>query len=310
MNIHCFYHSADLDGHCSGAIVRHWCCLNRQHTFIPHPVNYGDGTDWFCGTGSNSMAVIVDFTPPVDYPADVLHTMSKLYAGGLIWIDHHQTALDKVGPINIRGARGIGTAACELTWMHLFPARPVPQAVRLLGRYDVFDRTAFDWHTQILPFQYGMRLDDATRPDADTRKLQVWDYLLNEPAETIIDRIIGRGNTCLTFELQNNRRTARAQAYDCEFCGLRCVAANARGNSLVLDAAARPEHQMRVLWGFVRGKWLVSLYENGHDDIDCGAIAAEYGGGGHKGAAGFSLPHDLSPLTLFPYVASGPEKVQ
>jgi nanoRNase/pAp phosphatase (c-di-AMP/oligoRNAs hydrolase) len=34
------------------------------------------------------------------------------------------------------------------------------------------------------------------------------------------------------------------------------------------------------------GKWKVSMYTT-KDEIDCGAIAKHFGGGGHKGAAGF-----------------------
>jgi nanoRNase/pAp phosphatase (c-di-AMP/oligoRNAs hydrolase) len=39
----------------------------------------------------------------------------------------------------------------------------------------------------------------------------------------------------------------------------------------------------------------VSLYST-RDDIDCGAIAKTYGGGGHKGAAGFQC--DTLPFPI------------
>jgi hypothetical protein len=83
-----------------------------------------------------------------------------------------------------------------------------------------------------------------------------------------------------------------------------CCAANGRGNSLTLDAFARPEHKMRILWSFDRNKWRVHLYDNGHDDVHCGEIAKRFGGGGHKGAAGFELhrdsfmPDGIIPTTL------------
>ena len=34
-------------------------------------------------------------------------------------------------------------------------------------------------------------------------------------------------------------------------------------------------------------QWRVSLYQDGRPDVDCSVIAKKYGGGGHKGAAGF-----------------------
>lgn len=36
------------------------------------------------------------------------------------------------------------------------------------------------------------------------------------------------------------------------------------------------------------GRWTISLYTT-HDDVDCGAIAKKYGGGGHRQASGFII---------------------
>lgn len=43
-------------------------------------------------------------------------------------------------------------------------------------------------------------------------------------------------------------------------------------------------------------KWHVSLY-NDNGEVDCSKIAKTYGGGGHKGAAGF-LTSDILLLQL------------
>jgi len=39
---------------------------------------------------------------------------------------------------------------------------------------------------------------------------------------------------------------------------------------------------------YANGKWNFSLY-NDNGNVDCSAIAKQYGGGGHKGAAGFII---------------------
>ena len=40
---------------------------------------------------------------------------------------------------------------------------------------------------------------------------------------------------------------------------------------------------------YANGMWNFSLY-NDNGEVDCSQIAKQFGGGGHKGAAGFRLP--------------------
>ena len=257
MNVHCFYHRADLDGHCSGAIVRRWCEMNG-HTFVPHGVNYGDKAIEWTSAGDMdehpNAAIICDFTPEGD-AIDILMRMKDAY-DMLVWIDHHQTALDKVGAVEseVLGRREIGTATCVLTWEYLFPGTLCPTPVKYLGAYDVFDRTdKQQWEEITLPLQYGLKMH-RTNPDGTDEK-DLWKELLEDIAYKFADLVLA-GETCLLFERENNRKTANSSAYDCAVAGLLC----------------------------------------------CGMIAKAYGGGGHKGAAGFELPEHVSlfePLRLF-----------
>lgn len=311
MNVHCFYHRTDLDGHCSGAIVRLWCERN-QHLYIPHGVNYGERIDWVAGATLDDMAVIVDFTPePARHgdvmasSCDILQLMQNAY-NGLIWIDHHATAVDAVyGELltvcDFEGLRRFNTAACVLTWQYFFPDTEIPTAVSLLGAYDVFDKSDLErWNMDILPFQYGMRTRD-TLPDGTDEKGLWYKMLLgrNEDKEAPgyyeLGWIQAEGITVLKYERIQNMKTAKSAAYDCMFEGMLCCAINARGNSLLLDGFARPEHKMRILWSFDKSKWRVHLYDNGHKDVHCGVIASKFGGGGHSGAAGFELDWNTLP---------------
>ena len=42
---------------------------------------------------------------------------------------------------------------------------------------------------------------------------------------------------------------------------------------------------------YKNGKWMWSLY-NDNEEVDCSVIAKQYGGGGHKGAAGFVCDYE------------------
>jgi len=269
----CFYHSADLDGHCSGAIVK-----RRYPECEMIGINYGDGFPWD-SIESGETVFMVDFSLPIEDMVR-LNDMCVLH-----WIDHHKSAVEAAHKIGFTAWGGHvlsdRAAGCELTWYHLYrDSPPPPDAVYLLGRYDVWDHdNAF-----VLPFQYGMRLVDDTWPD----NTQLWDKLLGGERDTCLE-YIDRGKLVMEYEAVENRKYARAYAFDSVLDGLRAVCVN-RGmcNSKVFDAVYDPDkHDLMVTFCMKKdGTWRVSLYSD-KAEVDCSAVAVNFGGGGHKGAAGF-----------------------
>jgi oligoribonuclease NrnB/cAMP/cGMP phosphodiesterase (DHH superfamily) len=202
----------------------------------------------------------------------------------LTWIDHHQTAISEARENNfiVDGRLAIGMAGCELTWRHLYPRSPVPMAVYLLGRYDVWDHS----HPDALPFQYGMRQRADTRPDNQT----FWANIFTEES-ALFQETLDDGHLLLDYENAQNEKFCRAYAFETNLNGFNAVCAN-RGftNSKVFDSVYDPEkHHMMVTFcrmKLPKKQWTVSMYST-RDDVDCGAVAKSFGGGGHKGAAGF-----------------------
>ena len=74
----CFYHSADLDGHCSGAIVKH-----KYPECELIGINYGDEFPWD-DLDIDDPIYMVDFSLQ---PFDQMIKLGKHF--NLIWIDHH-----------------------------------------------------------------------------------------------------------------------------------------------------------------------------------------------------------------------------
>lgn len=121
----CFYHSADLDGHCSGAIVK---LAHPECEMIP--INYGQEFPWDTIILGETV-FMVDFSLPAgDMKALNLNS-------DLRWIDHHKSAIEALSGL-YKGIREIGLGACELVWRYCFPNDPVPYAVHLLSVYDVW----------------------------------------------------------------------------------------------------------------------------------------------------------------------------
>ena len=271
----CFYHSSDLDGHCSGAIVRY---RFPACELIPH--NYGQPFPWeTIAPGERVFLVDLSLQPFSD--------MIRLDGlADLVWIDHHQSALKdaaRCGQI-LPGFRAIGRAGCELTWQELFPKKDCPLAVRLLGRYDVWDHA----DPRTLPFQYGMRGEDTDPRSEPARTL--WASLFEENPFDFA-RIYHAGEAIYGYVLEENRKYVLSGAFETQFEGRPALALN-RGltNSQVFDALWDPEkYDLMVSFFWRKGSWTVSLFTT-REDVDCSALAKKYGGGGHAQAAGFQCP--------------------
>lgn len=279
----CFYHSADLDGQCSGAIVKH---------FYPEceliGINYGQPFPWDA-IEKNEPVFMVDFSLQ---PFEDMIRLANLAT--LVWIDHHMTAIqesvDRHVEKAISGLREVGRAGCELTWTYIqeFVMRdtpekePVPLAVTLLGRHDVWDHS----DPRVLPFHYGMRMY-YTWPDNQ----DFWMPFLqpgNDVIPPCIQSTIERGVTILEYEIQSNAGYAQSAAFPVMLDGLKCIAINRLfSNSQLFDSVWDPrEYDAMLAFGWRGRQWTVSLYTD-RPDIDVSEIAKKRGGGGHKGAAGF-----------------------
>ena len=193
----------------------------------------------------------------------------------LHWIDHHKSAIEKMGDFECDGLREIGKAGCELTWEYLHPAS-MPITVKLLGRYDVWDHA----DERVLPFQYGIRMEENTLPDSD-----IWNDVLNDVG---VENYIRNGKIIIDYESKQNAIYAKGMYYEAEFEGLRAIVINkAFQNSKIFDSVYDPErHDIMILFGVKPNEFKYSLY-SAKDEIDVSKIAAIYSGGGHKGAAGF-----------------------
>lgn len=277
----CFYHRQDLDGFCSGAIVK-----------LKHPeaeligINYNEPFPWET-IEPGELVYMVDFSLS---PFSDMVRLNRLT--DLVWIDHHKSALlerdayytaeDVIiySDEEFTGLQENGQAGCELTWRWCFgPVSLPPRAVFLLGRYDVWDHHN---HPGALEFQYGMRA-----LECDPNNIQFWTDMFTDAV--LVESVVQRGGDLLAFEQRNNAIYAGAYAFDADLDGLRCIAIN-KGccNSLLFDTVYDPSQHDAML-SFCRGKhggWKISLY-SAKPEIDVSVIAKSFGGGGIRGLQGF-----------------------
>ena len=294
----CFYHSADLDGHCSGAIVKY---VKPDCELIG--INYGDEFPWDT-INQGETVYMVDFCLQ---PFSDMIRLEKMC--DLIWIDHHKSAIDEAYKVKFLAKEQSlvdGVGACELVWKYF--SSQMPYSVKLLAEYDVWNHS--DPNT--IPFQFGIRVCH-TIPDDEG--IDFWKDLFfpGRNESLIISRIVEQGKTILHYLKQDNEKYISACGFDTELDGLRCIAVNKMlTNSQIFDSVWDEEkydamltfgfrkgkwkYDAMLTFGFRKGKWTVSLYST-KNDIDVSVIAKNRGGGGHKGAAGFQceeLPFALN----------------
>lgn len=268
----CFYHSADLDGKCSAAIIKY---IYSKCQLIG--INYGDKFPWEIIIDPTETVYMVDFTLQPNIEMNKLNQSCKL-----IWIDHHKTAIDSIEQLGLKieGKREIGKAGCELTWEYSFPNIEIPRSIALLGRYDVWDHSDPD----TLPFQYGMRQEDT-----DPNNELFWGNVIYD--KSFCQQILSNGEIIQKYMKQNNKEKCKVLCHELEFEGLRFIAANAAltGSQLFDSIYDENRHDAMMVYYHKNGKfWTVSLYAI-KPEVDVSLIAKKWGGGGHEGASGFQV---------------------
>lgn len=306
MNTTVIYHSADFDG---------IFCREIARKFLPDAELIGwDFADAPLPIPDCERLIVMDL--PLDRPFGFkwekeIHDW-RFFPGEVVWIDHHKSSIE-THPNEIPGYRIDGVAACRLAWQWFsgfvnsfgndvpqledYKERRVsePLAVRLAGEYDIWDKR----DTRAETFQYGLRLVD---PGSD-----FWEALLcndgpDGVGEKAVEDTLGHGQIIQRYEARTQASTCKARSFLMDWEGLNLLCINsARFNSLFFASRDIPETGHDALLGFCwNGKcWTVSLYHAKHrTDIDLSQIAIKHGGGGHKGACGFTaqtLPFSLNP---------------
>ena len=274
----CIYHSRDLDGFCSAAIV-----LKKYPDCQMIGYDYGQA---FPEIPMGEELIMVDVSLPMDRMVELGHRCSRF-----TWIDHHISAIREYEALPqwdqaiIRSVLDSTKAACEGTWTYLFPEDLMPEAVLLLGEYDSWRNQNQERGGQVvLPFQYGMR--------QMCNGVTSFPMVMLEPEvefNPMLGQAIGRGRTILTYQRQQDEAACKSAAFEFTFEGYRAICLNGGGFNSNAFASVYDEAKHDIMMPFrYNGKfWTFSLYTT--KDIDCSEISKKYGGGGHKKAAGFQV---------------------
>ena len=319
------FHHTDNDGYGAGKV-----CLNKcreegydDFSICTQPVNLnGHQIDDICAhiisiseTKDIECVYIVDISmshiEDMDKIADACKQAS---IGNVIWVDHHKTSYEMVSTMcehkenTLEGALLISDtafkyyistqySAARLAWMLLFPDTPIPQVIELISDHDIF---AHELEGSI-EFFNGSGLYDLS----DIRNT-FWDLLIADGPDwgDHIDMVIETGETTMAYNYRvifpMLMSTARYFSLDLDIpfgSTMRfenCIAVNTSyGNSAIFGGNGEGYKEYDICFKYHQngeGNWTYTMYSNKHD---VSHIAKYLGGGGHPGAAGFTLPYNM-----------------
>ncbi len=230
---------------------------------------------------------LLDFS----YKQDAMRRLVSLNRRVVV-IDHHKTAeAELVGIAEKMGipkgddqftlVYDVNKSGARLAYEYFFPGRSVPRIIDY-----VEDRDLWRW---ALPVSREINACIASHP----HDFALWDHWATlPPAHEEFERMADEGAAILRYQRQCVDSQVK-NAAEVELAGHKILAVNA--THLISEIAGKlaEGRPFGACW-FVRGdgKNVWSLRST-KDGIDVSEVAKEFGGGGHKNAAGFEVQYEV-----------------
>ncbi len=269
-----YYHN-DLDGRCAAAIAYRAIEAERVKGIKVDLIEL-DYKDKIKVKEINlcEKIFIVDFSFKPEIMEKVL-----LLTKNIVWIDHHKTAFEyKYSQKVMMGIRDNAYSGCELAWKYFYGKKGMPKAIELIGDRD---KWAWKFGKETAHFNVGLKLYDHQPQDS------IWDRLFGLPIRLAeVPNIIKKGELCLKFRDNFCEDYCKSYGFETKFEGYKCFALGLYMFGSEAFGSRMKDYDICLSFAYLGDRWTIGLYSDGKD-IDVGKIAQQYGGGGHKGAAGF-----------------------
>lgn len=292
------YHRADYDG-LGSMLVAHQALSSdpeiEQIDLLGW--NYGDEVpNLIYDFGSEyDLITMVD----ISFPAEHMMDLVELQKVGVTtyWIDHHITAIkdsEKYGYDSLPGLRFDGLAAIENTWNFFFKDYNIPPIVQLLGTYDVWNKTRFDWEELTLPLQFALRAKYGLSID---RLAEDWPTLVTSTFEQLMP-FIESGKLILNYQRLNWASAIKNYSWEVtvaeKYRGIACMSTEYSSN---LFGEKSKEYDVMIVlnWHPRSNGFKISMYIDPEREGDFSAgeyMKTHFGGGGHKCAAGGTMSQE------------------
>jgi len=255
--------------------------------------------------------VLVDFS----FKPDEMAVIQDRTNNKFLWIDHHRTAIEAVEEHweehgherEIFGVREVGKSASMLTWEFLVRD---PKLDKLYGRAYLRQKEKMtpplavslvnDWDVWKLEmagtrsFIAGLRAND-TSPGG-----KLWTDMLEGDGGTaildpyaVVGGMIDEGDIVQKFRERFYYEQGDRIGFDATLKGKKCFVVNAPGMDSEVFGHRIDNYDVCIMFYYTGECTKFHLYSK---TVDVSELAKCYGGGGHKGAAGFTMPGLMLPF--------------
>ena len=257
----CIYH-----GNCADGFGAAWVVRKALGEIDFHPGKYQEPPPDVTGKD----VVMVDFS----YKRPVLLEMAEK-ANSILILDHHKTAAEDLLdlPANVTAKFDMGRSGAMLTWEHFFPGETPPALLLHIEDRDLW-RFALQNTRQIQANVFSFPYD-----------FQVWDTLMAAAPATLA----AEGEAIERKHFKDIRELLGVTTRDMVIGGHRVPVANLP-YTMSSDAGhelAKGRPFAACYWDTPEGR--VFSLRSSDDGADVAEVAKQYGGGGHRNAAGFRV---------------------
>lgn len=266
----CIYHANCADGFGAAWAVRKAFQANGRDIAF-HAAKYQTPPPDV--TGLN--VIMVDFS----YPRDMLIEMAEKAATILI-LDHHKSAEAELIdlPGNIAAYFDMNHSGAMMAWEYFHSGLTPPPLLLHIEDRDL-------WR-----FQLSCTREITAALFSHPQEFELWDRLMAAPLESLV----ADGNAILRAGRKNLQDVLATTRRELIIAGHRVPAANAP-HIMASDAGhelAQGHPFAAIYWDTTRGR---SFSLRSTDaGLDVSLIAKQFGGGGHRNAAGFTVDRDVA----------------
>lgn len=287
------YHHNDLDGMSSAGILAYHLYKQRKSTLYGmkfYSCSYKELDT--SNIKENDTVYILDYSFTEATKSQLLDIYNKCNKH-LIWIDHHDSSIElqKSNDETIKSIDGIRSkqgSGVYLTYVYMndmmkniekpmYAFINIPTFILYISDYDTFSKALIpqsDW------FKYGMDTHNINPTSS------IWQQLMEDYDKQLLSDILEDGKLAYKYAMKELKSYYKSYGFDAKFEGYDIKVINRRTNS---SAFGEDYKKADIVMSYVYdgNLYKYSIFSS-KEDIDCSKLAEKYGGGGHKGAAGFS----------------------
>jgi len=264
------YHANCTDGF--GSAYAAWKLLGNRAEYYPckhgqEPPDVKDKT-----------VVILDFS----FSNEVTKKMIS-EAKDLVIIDHHKSAVVELHDIS-NTIFDMSKSGATMAWEFFHPGKESPKFVQYIT-----DRDLWKWE---LPYskEFSAAFDMVPFDFEEFEKFE---------DDSVFDDAVKRGSYILAYSKTVVKKVCD-KAANRKINGKHVMVVNSSHWMSEIGAKLSPDCDFALIWYYDHNDKNIKVSLRAfHEHIDVSEIAKRYGGGGHKKAAGFTLPGDFKIEDLF-----------